>query len=285
MYPLIMFFISLGMSSSLKDKYHVPFAKKKYGLTILGLWFGLMAAPWLVIIAWIFAKKTGILDEYRFKHKYEQKYQQNNASNPYYNSFATGNQTHYNNAPNTAGKKMKYDKNYAKTVSNPYDLPRTEAGRKKIITKFNEKYNLTLTKQDISLISSATYMSIEWASEVYSMERKYDSLYEWLGQGNSWLRVYLYVFNVQSISPVFNKQEELVFQAFNTIFSEMCVDDTLPIEVVIQNINYKYLTNFDEATFMMAINYMESKGKRYKYGSPVLTRMSSDIENLTRKYN
>lgn len=213
------------------------------------------------------------------KNKKNRRNTQNNLqeNNPYYNSFSQGRHSGYNTAPKKQHK-------HPSEVSNPYNLPKREGGRKKIISKFNKQYNLNLSSQDIQSMASGTYMSIEWASEVYSMDQKYNSFYEWLGQGNSWLRVYLYVFNVQTISPVFNKQEEIVFQSFDTIFSEMCVDDDLPTEVIIQNINNKFLTNFDESTFMLAINYMESKSKRYKYGAPVLTRMHSDIDDLARKY-
>lgn len=279
MFSLIMAII---FSNMFKNKYGVRFMQDSKGFFIgfILLWILWGFAPWLAIMGMIVAKHTGILDNMkrRNQNRYnDPNYYKQGYNNPYYNSFSYKNTNQYNTADYTTAK--------AKNVSNPYNLPRGENGRKKIILRFNDKYNLTLTKQDIQLIASATYMSIEWASEVYSMDRKYDSVYEWLGQGNIWLRVYLYAFNVQNISPVFNKQEELVFQSFDTIFSEMCIDDTLPTEVIIENINHKYLTNFDETSFMLAINYMESRGKRYKYGAPILTRMSSDIENLTRKYN
>lgn len=275
-YAFFMLCIAVGLTNSLKNKYHFRPAQKSGGyiLTLFVTWGILASGGWpLLIIAYIIAKNSGYLDKLKNNNQ--------NDSNPFYNSFSQGRYSCYNTAPEENHSKRAKSKN----VSNPYDLPRRENGRRKIISKFNDKYNLTLTSDEIRTIASATYMSIEWASEVYSMDRKYDSLYEWLGQGNSWLRIYLYVFNVQNISAVFNKQEELVFQSFNTIFSEMCVDETLPTEVIIQNINSKYLTNFDETTFMLAINYMESKGKRYKYGAPILTRMESDIENLTRKYS
>lgn len=169
--------------------------------------------------------------------------------------------------------------------SNPYNLPKSEVGRKAIVSKFNKKYHLALSEQDMNSMVSASYISLEWASEIYSMTIDYNSHYEWLGQGNSWLRIYLYVFKEQQISSVFSKQEEIVFQSFDTIFSEMCTDDKLPTEVIIQNINNRFLTIFDETTFAFAMNYMESKGKRYKYGSPVLTRMHSDIDDLAHKYS
>lgn len=273
---LVTLCIAVGLTNSLRKKYHFKFAQsqKGYMITLFTMWALVSSGTWpFLIIVYIIAKNSGKLDEMKNRDQ--------DGSNPFYNSFSQSRYSGYHTAPG----ENNFKRANAKNISNPYNLPRRENGRKKIISKFNDRYNLTLTSQDIKNIAEATYMSIEWASEVYSMDRKYDSVYEWLGQGNSWLRVYLYVFNVQNISAVFNKQEELVFQSFNTIFSEMCTDDTLPTEVIIQNINSKYLTNFDETTFMLAINYMESKGKRYKYGAPILTRMESDIETLARKYS
>lgn len=238
---------------------------------LLAIIFSLLSPYSMIFLIWIFCS--------RFARKNNGQ-QGQNSENPYYNSFSQSRYSGYSTAPRRRFGRVSQDLN----VSNPYDLPKREGGRKKIISKFNKKYSLNLTPQDIQTISSGTYMSLEWASEVYSMTVKYNSLYEWLGQGNSWLRVYLYVFNVQTISPVFNKQEEIVFQSFDTIFSEMCTDETLPTEVIIQNINNKFLTNFDEPTFMLAINYMESKGKRYRYGSPILTRVHSNIDDLADKY-
>ncbi|MGN0165515.1 MAG: hypothetical protein ACI39R_04975 [Lachnospiraceae bacterium] len=273
--PFIWLVVAFFITNTLRNKYRCGFAQNPGGYiaTYITITVILTINPIFFFIVWLIAKKSGIIS---VKPDNEFKRNNQNRANPYYNSFS--------NTTSDAYKYSESTKAHAKNVSNPYDLPRRENGRKKIIEKFNEAYNLNLTRQDVQTIVSATYMSIEWASEVYAMNRKYDSLYEWMGQGNVWLRVYLHAFNVQNISPVFNKQEELVFQAFNAIFSEMCVDETLPTEVIISNINSKYLTNFDETSFMLAINYMESKGMRYKYGAPVLTRMSSDIENLARKY-
>lgn len=293
----------------IKDKY--KFRKKPKGLTIALIVANIVTTPFATIPALIALSVTGIMDvivdaiwggipvdesnsgtKTNVPNPRNTNYYQNHLNNrgqftpnqtppSYYNSFgpasSVGNRNgNVNYRPSTTKPNGK--------ISNPYNLPGSEKKRAVLVDKFNKKYDLNLTSNDIQTMSSATYMSIEWASEVYAMTQKYDSIYEWLGQGNIWLRVYLYAFNVQNISPVFNKQEELVFNSFNTIFNEMCVDESLPTEVIIENINNKYMTRFDEATFLLAINYMESKGIHFKFGAPILTRVSSDIEDLEKKY-
>lgn len=308
-----MFIFSLIVAAIQSDSLHKKLnLKMKKGTLTLLLWFLNMAiTPFATIGLWIVLSVTGIMDLIidafnsvnRRDRLNQNTYNQNNINqqqNPYYNSFsqpgtgATGSVNQY--TPNNRHYQAKTNKNTQynsapfankkgnNNVANPYNLPRSESGRTKIINKFNSKYDLNLSNTDINTMSSATYMSLEWASEVYAMTQKYDSIYEWLGQGNIWLRVYLYAFNIQNISPVFNKQEELVYNAFNTIFTEMCYDETLPTEVIIENINNKYMTRFDEASFLLAINYMESKGRHFKFGSPILTRVHSDIDDLAKKY-
>lgn len=166
-----------------------------------------------------------------------------------------------------------------------YNLPKTQRAREKIIRKFNDRYSLNLDKDDIRTIASASYFSVEWAAEISAMTRKYNSYYEWLGNGRPWLRAYISAFSNVEVVSVFSKQESYVFEAYDRIFSDICCDDNLPVEVVIENINHKYLTNFNEATFMQAMSYMESRGKTYRYGSPLLNNINYDLERLAQKYD
>ena len=301
-----MFIVNLIIAAIEADSLYKKFNFKiKKGTLTFIMWvINMIVTPFTTIGLWIVLSFTGLLDTlsdvFNAKSNINNNIQQdqNQYQNPYYNSFSqpgigtTGRYQSQKRAYSRSSKAYSqpgyssspFSRVKSANVSNPYNLPRTEAARSKLINKFNKKFDLNLTNTDVKTISSATYMSLEWASEVYAMEQKYDSVYEWLGQGNIWLRVYLYAFNIQNISPVFNKQEELVYNAFNTIFSEMCYDESLPTEVIIENINNKYMTRFDEASFLLAINYMEGKGRHFKFGSPVLTRVSSDVDDLVKKY-
>ena len=66
-----------------------------------------------------------------------------------------------------------------------------------------------------------------------------------------------------------------------------CVDGsptTLTIDQAIRKINEKYLTNFDETTFMIAYRYMESKGKKYSFAFNQVLNTREDIDELLQKY-
>ena len=165
-----------------------------------------------------------------------------------------------------------------------YNLPKRQGAREKIIKKFCKQYNISLDDNDIKTMASASYLSTDWASEIAAMRFKYNSLYEWMGSGRSWFRIYITTFNMIDVFSAFSRQEQYVFETFDRIFSDICVDDTLPVEVIVENINRKYLTNFDEVSFMQAIAYMEANGRRYHFGSPILQSVDSELDKLAKKY-
>lgn len=271
--------ISGILLKKLRDKYYVKSLKDPKVYTPSLFISAFLVGPchlWVfLLIGWIVLKNTGVLDNMQ-QNGYEQEMRNQYLNNPY----ARGMRRNPRAMPMDINPA---DMSFDSTTT--YNLPVKQKKREKIIEKTNKKYRLSLTSAQIECIAAASYISPQWAAEVKSMEKNYNNIYEWFTSGNTWLKVYLYAFNKMDISSLFYKQEQIVYQTFDTIFSEMCIDDTLPTEVVIENINNKYLTNFDELSFMQAINYMESKGKRYRFGAPVLTKVNSEIENLQRKYD
>ena len=183
----------------------------------------------------------------------------------------------YNNAINYSGI-------YNNQKPNSYGLPSAEKKRTKIVKKFSEKYDLYLTDREIKRIVDASYLSSGWAREICYMNQKYDTVYAWYASMNPWLKVYLYAFQQQEISSDFAMQERIVYDAFNTVFSDVCNESTLTIDQAIRKINEKYLTNFDETTFMIAYRYMESKGKKYSFAFNQVLNTREDIDELLQKY-
>lgn len=198
-------------------------------------------------------------------------------SSPSYQDQARNMTNAYNNAINYSGI-------YNNQKPNSYGLPSAEKKRTKIVKKFSEKYNLFLTDREIKRIVDASYLSSGWAREICYMNQKYDTVYAWYASMNPWLKVYLYAFQQQNISSDFAMQERIVYDAFNTVFSDVCSDGDLTIDQAIRRINEKYLTNFDETTFMIAYRYMESKGKKYSFAFGQVLNTQEDIDELLSKY-
>ena len=183
----------------------------------------------------------------------------------------------YNNAINYSGI-------YNNQKPNSYGLPSAAKKRTKIVKKFSDKYDLFLTDREIKRIVDASYLSSGWAREICYMNQKYDTVYAWYASMNPWLKVYLYAFQQQEISSDFAMQERIVYDAFNTVFSDVCNEANLTIDQAIRKINEKYLTNFDETTFMIAYRYMESKGKKYSFAFNQVLNTQEDIDELLSKY-
>ena len=196
---------------------------------------------------------------------------------PSYQDQARNISNAYNNAINYSGI-------YNNQKPNSYGLPSAAKKRTKIVKKFSDKYDLYLTDREIKRIVDASYLSSGWAREICYMDQKYDTIYAWYAAMNPWLKVYLYAFQQQEISSDFAMQERIVYDAFNTVFSDICNDHDITIDQAIRRINEKYLTNFDETSFMIAYRYMESKGKRYSFAFNQVLNTHEDIDELLSKY-
>lgn len=167
-----------------------------------------------------------------------------------------------------------------------YDsLPKAIKKRKKIICDFNEKYNLCLTDSQIQNITNSSYMSEIWNREVQSMNQKYNVVYEWFPGRTQWLRVYMYVFHVQEITSDIRQQETIATYAFEEVFRFSDTLSSMTTAEKIDRINSEFFTSFDDATFMIAYRFLESKGLKHSLGGPDVIKDEDNIDELLKKYS
>lgn len=164
-------------------------------------------------------------------------------------------------------------------------LPKSSNRRTKIVRKFNEQYNLFLTDEQIRRIVDASYMSVAWKNEVEAMAVKYDSVYQWLVGDTAYLRAYLKVFGVQDVTSDFQQQMQIVMDSFEEIFDYSDSISGISLERRIEMINSKFLTNFDDITYMIAYRYLESLGLHHDLGQTQLNRIDGTIDDLVAKYD
>lgn len=165
------------------------------------------------------------------------------------------------------------------------ELVKAVPKRYKIVEKFNKKWNLYLTDEQIKTIVDASYVSVMWEAEIISMDKEYNSIYEWLKSDTAWLRAYLLAFNVQEVSSDFAQQREIAFQAFDQIFRETNFAAFPQKKYLLSHINSQYLTNFDDITFMTAYRFLQSEGRDYDIGNGTIVKNEDKIDALARKYS
>lgn len=159
------------------------------------------------------------------------------------------------------------------------------AKRINIVKKFNEKFNLNLTKEQIKIIVDSSYQCSEWADEINDMQVEYESLAEWYKGDTGFLRAYIKAFNIQEITSDFEYQRTLCLGAFDKIFSNTNFGAYNTIADVIEVINNKYLTNFDDLTFMIAYRFLEANDRKYILPVGNVVQIDSELESLKDKYN
>ena len=164
-------------------------------------------------------------------------------------------------------------------------LPKASGRRTKIVNKFNEQYNLYLTEEQIRNIVAASYMSNAWKQEVEAMYTKYDSVYQWLVGDTAYLRAYLRAFAVQDVTSDFRQQQQIVTDSFEEIFQYSDTISGLSLERRIDMINSKFLTNFDDITYMIAYRYLEAMGYHHELEKTQLNRIDGTFDDLVAKYD
>lgn len=164
-------------------------------------------------------------------------------------------------------------------------LTRSVPKRRRIVEKFNKKYSLSLTEKEIDRIVDASYMSNCWEREIYDMNREYDSVFQWYNGDSGWLRSYLHAFPVQSVSSDFELQRTICLDSFDQIFRDINPGDYTTIDDCIDAINQRYLTAFDDSTFMIAYRFLEANGRHYELPHLGVMRNESDIDRLKHKYD
>lgn len=180
-----------------------------------------------------------------------------------------------------APKKKAREKNRKRET----DLTRAVPKRIKIVRKFSERNNLNLTEQEIQRIVDASYMSPNWEKEVCDMQETYDTIFEWYRGTSGWLRAYLRVFPVQNVSSDFAMQKQICLDSFDRIFSENPPKRYASVDECVEDWNNKYMTAFDETTFMIAYRFLQNNKREFEMPSVDILRNQSEIDRLKEMYD
>lgn len=165
------------------------------------------------------------------------------------------------------------------------DLPDSVSGRIMIVRKFNKQYNLCLQEDEIDKIVNGSFNSIEWAREIEAMKKRYSTEFEWYDGETAWIRAYLKAFYVQNVSSDFQLQRDICLENFNEIFSATDFSLFYSIDECIAYINNRYMTNFNDISFMIAYRFLEENGKKYRLPSMGIVEATSEIDSLSEKYD
>ncbi|MGN0514998.1 MAG: hypothetical protein ACI4GD_12035 [Lachnospiraceae bacterium] len=117
------------------------------------------------------------------------------------------------------------------------------------------------------------------------MNRTYNSESEWYNSETGWLRAYIKAFNIQNISSDFEYQKQVCLDNFDEIFSSTDIGSFYSVEECIRQINDRFLTNFDELSFMIAYRFLEKNGKKYMLPQTGIVKMTTEIDELEKKYS
>lgn len=229
------------------------------GLLLMSFTLSPILLP-VIIVAWIASRN---------KKKQEEERQQRGGS--------------YNQQNDTSGSYYGYNNVPKRSVSSI--LPREASKRRKIIEKFNKKYELYLTESQIQRIVDASYYSLEWEKEIADMNKEYNSVYEWFQGNTGWLRAYLKVFKVQSISSDFGQQKQICFSEFDQVFREIDFASFYSQDEAILQMNDKFFTDFNDISFMIAYRFLEANGRKYDLTKRNVVKNESETDILARKYD
>ena len=165
-------------------------------------------------------------------------------------------------------------------------LPNAVPKRIKIVEKFNNKYNLNLTSSQIQTIVDASYISTDWEYLILSMQKEYQTIHQWFKAPiGGWLRVYLKVFNVQTVSSDMAQQKRICLDSFDQIFRSIDLSDYNTPAWDISHVNNIYMTNFDDISFMIAYRFLESNGHKYNLGEVEILKTDDELSKLRKKYD
>lgn len=165
-------------------------------------------------------------------------------------------------------------------------LPNAVPKRIRIVEKFNNKYNLNLTSSQIQTIVDASYISTDWEYLILSMQKEYQTIHQWFKAPiGGWLRVYLKVFNVQTVSSDMAQQKRICLDSFDQIFRSIDLSDYNTPAWDISHVNNTYMTNFDDISFMIAYRFLESNGHKYNLGEVEILKTDDELSKLRKKYD
>lgn len=184
-----------------------------------------------------------------------------------------------------AGRKAYIPGVYDQSYTASRILPKPLMRRNRIITSFNQKYDLSLTGEEIRRIAEASYVSDSWKREVEAMTYKYETEGQWFAGSTDWLRVYIYAFQIQNISTDFSMQEQICFETLDEVMSYACEIPDATVEERVRRINDRYFTRFNEMSFMIAYRFLQRKGRNYELSRPDLVKnVDQELEEVMKKY-
>ena len=164
-------------------------------------------------------------------------------------------------------------------------LPNAVDKRIRIVTKFDKKYGLNLTESQIQTMVDASYVSTDWEYFLHLMTQEYAGVHQWFASGQTgWLCVYLRVFNTQTVSPDMQQQKRICLDSFRQIFQYTDLSAYNTPAGDIRNVNNKFMTNFDDTSFMLAYRFLEENGIHHELGSVKIMDADGELEALKRKY-
>ena len=166
-----------------------------------------------------------------------------------------------------------------------YNLTRSTGKRVRIVSKFNKKYNLRLTDDQIERIMNASYVSYYWEKEIYDMTQDYSVPAEWLKSDTDWLRAYLMAFPVMDIASDFTVQKTIVINSYLQIFKAIQGKSYYSVDEMIKDVNNMYLVNFDEMTFMIAHKFLRENGFNFELPQIGVMKNMSEIDRLAQQYD
>ncbi len=293
---ILLIFLGVITKGTNQDRRHSDIFKKiimaYVGISVLA---GMLSSGGFVPVAviglliWYFTRKKQKEEKNSWQEAYEQG-RRNAADSKASNSYSYSNQKTSAGYRENAGTGTNRGQ-FSQTQPNPMSkvestlLARPIAKRKKVIQEFNGKYDLTLTDAEVQRITEASYVSEGWKREVEAMTQKYDTVGQWLQGSTGWLRVYIYVFQIQNISSDFAMQEQICIEALDEVVAYGCEPEGMSIEECVNYVNNRYFTSFDEMTFMIAWRFLQQKGREHKMTQPDLVRnVDNDLEELEKKY-
>lgn len=189
-------------------------------------------------------------------------------------------------SPGDAADKKEAKKARNEAIPKSEQLPNAVPKRIKIVQKFNDKNGLNLTQSQIQTIVDASYISTDWEYLILSMIKDYQTIHQWFKSPiGGWLRVYLKVFNVQTISSDMAQQKQICIDSFDQIFRSIDLSTYNTPAWNISQINNTYMTNFDDISFMIAYRFLEANGRKYKLGEVEILKADEELSDLKKKYD
>lgn len=183
-------------------------------------------------------------------------------------------------------KKKAAKENRNSAIPKSEQLPNAVPKRIKIVEKFNEHFKLTLTPEQIQTIVDASYVSTDWEYLILSMQKEYQTIHQWFKAPiGGWLRVYLKVFDIQTVSSDMAQQKRICIDSFDQIFRSIDLKAYNTPAWDINKINNTYMTNFDDVSFMMAYRFLEANGHNYTLGEVEILHTDDELADLKKKYD